>query len=80
MDIQTVTEFFKWCSIINGTMLIISSIMLMCAADFVYSIHSKWFPISRTTFNTAIYSFIGLFKILFIFFNLIPYVVLVILG
>ena len=80
MDIQTVTEFFKWCSIINGAMLIISSIMLMYAADFVYSIHSKWFPISRTTFNTAIYSFIGLFKILFIFFNLIPYVALVILG
>lgn len=80
MDIQTVTEFFKWCSIINGAMLIISSIMLMYAADFVYSIHSKWFPISRTTFNTAIYSFIGLFKILFIFFNLIPYIALVILG
>jgi hypothetical protein len=41
---------------------------------------SKWFPLPRETFNVGIYSFLGLFKIVFLVFNLIPYVALVIVG
>jgi hypothetical protein len=40
---------------------------------------SKWFLISRETYNLVIYSFLGLFKIVFLVFNLVPYVVLLIL-
>jgi hypothetical protein len=46
----------------------------------VYRMQSKWFPISRETFNVVIYSFLGLFKIVFLVFNLVPYVVLLIVG
>jgi len=41
---------------------------------------SKWFPIPRETFNVVIYAFIGLFKIIFLFFNVVPYVALLIVG
>jgi hypothetical protein len=80
MEIQTVTRFFMWCTIINGAMLVFSSIMLLLAQDFVYSMHSKWFHIPRETFNVAIYSFLGFFKIVFIVFNVVPYVALLIVG
>jgi hypothetical protein len=80
MEIQTVTRFFMWCTIINGAMLVFSSIMLLLAQDFVYSMHSKWFHIPRETFNVAIYSFLGFFKIVFIVFNLVPYLALLIVG
>ena len=80
MDIQTLTTFFMWCTIINGALLALWTIMLILAPDLVYRMQSKWFPIPRETFNVVIYSFIGLFKIIFLFFNVVPYVALLIVG
>ena len=80
MDIQTLTRFFMWCTIINGGLLVLWSVMFKFAPDFVYRTQSKWFPISRETFNVIIYSFLGLFKIVFLVFNLVPYVALLIVG
>jgi len=52
----------------------------MSASDWVYRMHSKWFPLSRETFDVAIYSFLGLFKIVFFVFNAVPYLALLIIG
>jgi Family of unknown function (DUF6868) len=48
------------------------------AGDWVYRVRSKWYPISRDAFKVVIYSFIGVFKIFFLIFNLVPYVALLI--
>ncbi len=80
MDIQTLTAFFMWCTILNVVLLSLSSLMCICAADWAYRIHSKLFSISRETFNVLIYSFIALYKLLVIVFILIPYIALVIVG
>ena len=80
MDIQTLTAFFLWCTIINGASLVLWTIICMFAPDLVYRTQNKWFPLSRETFNVVIYSFLGLFKIFFLVFNVVPYVALLILG
>lgn len=80
MDIPTLTSFFMWCSLINGALLIIWTLALMLAPDLVYRTQSRWFPISRESFNLVIYSFIGLFKIFFLMFNLVPYIALLLMG
>ena len=80
MDIITVRTFFMWCTIINAAMLIGSSLVYVFVADWVYSIHGRLFNVSRETFNTLFYSFIALYKILFLAFNLVPYIALVIIG
>jgi len=80
MDIQTLTTFFMWCTIINGAMLVLSTIMFILAPDFVYRVQSKWFPIPKETFNVVFYSFIGLYKIIILVFNVVPYVALLIVG
>ena len=80
MDIQILTTFFMWCTIINGVLLVLSTIMCILAPDLVYRTQSRWFPIPRETFNAAIYSFLGLFKILFLTFNVVPYMALLIVG
>ena len=80
MDIQTLTTFFMWCTIINGALLLYSSTMFILAPNVVYRIQSKWFPIPRETFNVVYYSFLGLFKIVFLVFNVVPYVALLIVG
>ena len=79
MDIQTLTAFFMWCAIMNGGLLVLWTITLIVAPDFVYRTQSKWFPISRETFDVVIYSFLGLFKIVFLVFNVVPYVALLII-
>jgi hypothetical protein len=80
MDIQTLTTFFMWCTVIDGVLLVISTTIYMLAPDFVYRIQSMWFPIPRETFNVVFYAFLGLFKIFFIVFNVVPYVALLIIG
>ncbi len=80
MDIQMVTTFFMWCTILNAGLLVLSSLICVCAGDWAYRIHSKLFSISRETFNVAIYSFLGLYKVLLLVFSLIPYIALSIIG
>jgi hypothetical protein len=74
MDIEIVTRFFMWCTIINGTLLVFWIIMLIMAPEMVYRTQLRWFPIQRETFNIIMYSFLGLFKIAFLVFNLVPWV------
>jgi hypothetical protein len=80
MDIQTLTAFFMWCTILNVALLVLSSLFCFCAGDWAYRIHSKWFSISKETFNVVIYSFLALYKVLVITFNLIPYIALLIVA
>ena len=80
MDIETLTTFFMWCTILNGGLLLFWALMCMSAPDVVYRIQNKWFPLPRETFNAIIYSFLGAFKIVFLVFNVVPYVALLILA
>jgi len=80
MDIQALTQFFMWCTIINGALFFLWTTMFLFFPDLVYRTQSRWFEISREQFNLIIYSFLGLFKIVFLFFNVVPYVALLIIG
>ena len=80
MDIQKLQVFFMWCTIMNGALLLLSAMIFVFASDWVYRTQSKWYPISRDAFNVVIYSFIGVFKILFLMFNVVPYIALLLVG
>jgi hypothetical protein len=80
MDIQTLTSFFMWCTIINGGVFVYWATICMVAPDWLYGMQSRWFPIPRESFDVAIYAFLGGFKMLFIVFNLVPYLALLIVG
>jgi hypothetical protein len=76
VDIQTLTTFFGWCSLINGGLLVFISLWFMVAPDLVYRTQTTFFPMSRQTFSLVFYGFLGLFKIFFLVFNLVPYIAL----
>jgi hypothetical protein len=80
MDIQTLTTFFMWCTIINGALLVLWTTVCMLAPDLVYRVQSKWFPIPRETFDVVFYAFLGVFKPFWLVFNVVPYVALLIVG
>ncbi|MEW8028101.1 MAG: DUF6868 family protein [Candidatus Thiodiazotropha sp.] len=80
MNIQLITDFFMWCTIINGGLLILWTLFILFAPELVYKTQSRWIAISRSNFDTLIYLFLGIFKLFFIFFNLIPFLALLIIG
>lgn len=79
MDIQTLATFFKWCTIFNVGILAFWSFFIIVIPDFVYRTQSKWFLISRQNFDLVMYSFLGLFKALFIIFCLVPWLALLVM-
>ena len=80
MDIQILTRFLMWCTIVNAGLLTLSFLISALAGDFVYRMHSKWFPMPRETFTVVVYCFLGVYKIVFVFFNVVPYVALLIVA
>ena len=68
-----------WCTIMTGAMLALSILVCTLGQDLVYRIHTQLFHIPRETLEVAIYLFLGLFKIVWIVFNLVPYLALVIM-
>ena len=80
MNAEVLTDFLMWCTILNGGLLIFSFLMLAFAGGWVYRMHSRWFPMSRDTFTVVVYGFLGVYKILFLVFNVVPLVALLIVG
>ncbi len=80
MDIQALRDFFMWCTILNAALLLFSFLFMAGAGDFVYRQHSRWFPMPRKRFNAALYSLIGMYKIIVLVFNLVPWAALAIIG
>jgi len=82
MNIEMLTEFFMWCTILNVAFLVLSLSVVAFGfgGDFVYRMHSKWFPMPQETFNTVMYSFIGIYKIFVFVFNIVPWIALTIIG
>ena len=75
MDIATITDFFKYCSIINFSILLIASIIIIMTKDFTYNVHSKlgFWEGSKEAHKQSMYSILGNYKILIIIFNVVPY-------
>lgn len=81
MNIQMLTDFFMWCTIINIIILCCAFFIWLIGADYIYKLHSKCFHLpSRETFNFVFYSFLGLYKILVYVFNLVPWIALLIIS
>lgn len=79
MDIETLKHFFMWCTVINGALLTLWTSIFIIAPDFVYRTQRRFFPVTRQHFDIVLYAFLGLFKLLFIVFSLVPYLALLIL-
>ena len=80
MTIQMLRAFFGWCTVINGALLIWATLFCILAGDWIYRIHSRWFPMSHQAFTLVSYCFIGGMKIIVLMFNLVPYIALVALS
>jgi hypothetical protein len=80
MNIETLRTFFMWCTVIDGGILILWTGLCMFAPELLYRVQKRWFPLPRETYDVAMYSFLGLFKIFVLVFNAVPFVALLIVA
>ena len=82
MSIYIITEFFMWFAIINFAMIIIFylTIRFLFVNDFIYNTFIKSMYLgTKEEFNKMIVSIFFLYRILFAFFALFPYLALLII-
>ena len=78
MDIELLTEFFMWCTIIGGGLLVFSSLLCMALKNVIGKMHGKFFGLAPEAVKPIVYGYIGLFKILWLVFAVIPWIALLI--
>ena len=80
MSLDILISFFKWCSIINSLIIVISFIIFSFSSDFSYN-NNKWlFSGTKEEFKKTIYTVLLCYKMLVIIFNIVPYFVLLIVS
>ena len=79
MNIEQLIECFKWMSIINIGILLFSTFAVLTMKSLVLRMHSKLFGITEAKVSELVYAYLGMFKVLIIVFNIVPFIALKIL-
>ena len=80
LDINLVTDFFLWLVIINISLQLFIYAFLYFAFDFGYMFWKKVYMGSKEDFNKLIVKIFLQYRILTLFFVLIPYISLLIIN
>lgn len=76
MNIEQLTIFFGWTSLLNYLLLTFWFLIFCVARDWLFELHNAWFDISREQFNLMNYNGMAYYKIFLFIFNLMPYLTL----
>ena len=79
-NIDTITTFLGWCSVLNIGMLCFATIMLAAMRNTIIAIHSRMLGISPDALPMAYMQYLSNYKIAIVMLNLIPYVALRIMS
>lgn len=76
MEISQLTAFFGWATIISSLVLFMWVLMIGFMRAFIYKVHSRWFKLPTTHFDTIHYCGMGLLKLFIWLLFLTPYLAL----
>ena len=80
MDINLITDFFMWLSILNVSVIILVYALMYFAFDFVYMPYKKVYMGSKEDFNKSLIQFFLQYRMLAGFFVIFPYITLLIIN
>lgn len=72
MNTAQLCRFLLWCSILNLTLVTVWFLAFAFARETIFRLHSRWFKLPADRFDELHYSMIGHYKLLILFFNVIP--------
>ena len=79
MNLDQLTEFFKWMTIINIGLLVLSSVLIMILKNVMCKMHGKLFGIKEENVALVAYGYLGMYKVLVLIFNIVPYISLLLI-
>jgi len=79
MNINLITDFFMWLSIVNVSVIILFYALLYFAFDFVYMPYKKIYMGSKEDFNKTLIQMFLQYRMLTGFFAIFPYITLLII-
>lgn len=80
MNIDQTTEFFKWLTIINVVLFVLNVILILILRRIICKMHGKMFGLSEENISIVLYGWLGLYKVMIVVFNIVPFVALIIMG
>ena len=80
MDLSTLRDVLVWSLVVNYGILLVWFVMFSLAHDAVYRLHTRWFRLSRETFDALNYGGMAVYKIGVLLFNVAPLLALLISG
>ncbi|MDF2178990.1 hypothetical protein P2G88_12085 [Aliiglaciecola sp. CAU 1673] len=76
MTLSEFTQFLGWCTAIHLGLLVFSALMLTLCKNWVADYHSRLFNLDKSQLPLVYLQFLALYKLFWLFFNLVPYLVL----
>ena len=80
MDINLITDFFMWLSILNVSFIILFYAILYFTFDFLYMPFKKIYMGSKEDFNKSLIQIFLQYRMLTVFFVIFPFITLLIIS
>jgi len=80
MDRRTLLSFFRWCTLLNFALLMFYALCCAMAGDLLAGLHGTLFQIPAAALPLVLYGFMGLYKVLWLVFNVTPWLALEIMS
>ena len=80
MNLELARHVLLWCTVIDYSVLLWWFLLFRFAHDGMYRLHGRWFRLSVEQFDAIHYAAMAIYKIGILLFNLVPYVVLLIVA
>lgn len=76
MDVNEITVFFGWCTVLNMSLLAFAALFITVFKSFAIGIHSKLLGINASELPKLYFKYLANYKIGILIFNLVPYIAL----
>lgn len=80
MNLDQLTRLFMWMTIINVAVLLLSSVLAMALKGTMRRTHSRLFGIKEEEVSLVAYGYLGVYRLLVLVFNIVPYIALLLTG
>jgi len=75
-DMQVITAFLGWCTVVNLGIYLFTALALMGFRDSIKKIHSKFAAVPSEKLDELYFNYLGNFKMAIIVLNIAPYAAL----
>jgi len=78
MDIEKLQEILFWCMLVNMGIYAFTASAVLVLRDLICKIHKRMFGLDEETICKAMYMYLAAYKLLITFFNLVPWIAILI--